>query len=99
MAGVTIRDLIVEGVALQIRCTGCGKTYVYQGDFRLRTLATPSTRIRDIQRKLRCKQCKALGEIVMTIPCMMINGQRRIENPISPFAQVGPLMWRTGRGH
>lgn len=94
MAGVTIRDLIAEGVALQIRCTGCGKTYVYQGDFRLRTIATTSTRISDLQSALRCRTCKARGEVVMTIPCLLINGQRRTENPISALSRLGPPLWR-----
>ncbi|MDN3712101.1 hypothetical protein QWZ10_10420 [Paracoccus cavernae] len=94
MAGITIRDLIAEGVALQIHCTGCGKTYVYQGDFRLRTVATPNMRIRDLQFALRCKDCCARGEVVMTIPQTVIDDIRRTANPLSPLSKAGPPLWR-----
>ncbi|RJL08393.1 hypothetical protein [Paracoccus siganidrum] len=94
MMGITIRDLIDEGAALQIRCTGCGKTYVYQGDFHLRTVAVLSMRMRNLQRLLRCGGCGAAGEVVLSFPCMVVDEGRRTPKPIDPRSQVGPGLWR-----
>lgn len=91
---VRVRDLLDEGITVQVRCTGCGRTLVYQGPTRLRYLGQMNKRIRDIQRKLKCARCGSRGELVMTIPCFLIDKERKTHNPISATSQAGPPLWR-----
>ncbi|RWR06006.1 hypothetical protein [Paenirhodobacter populi] len=67
---------------------------VYQGSTRLRYLGQLNKRLRDIQSGLKCKRCEARGELVMTIPCYLIDQERKTPNPISSLSLSGPPLWR-----
>lgn len=91
---VRIRDLEDEGIAVQVRCTGCGHTLAYRGRNALMGLGDKSMRLRDLQRRLRCGKCRHLGELILTIPQTRIDDQRKTPNAINPMARVGPPLWR-----
>ncbi len=91
---ITIRDLIQDGVTVEVRCTGCGKAWIFQGRVGLEHLGIKSLRISELQRRLRCRNCRHRGELVLTLPQYTIDEQRKTPRPISPGARVGPKLWR-----
>lgn len=90
---VHVRDLLDEGITVQVHCSGCGRTMLYRGQ-RLLYLGQRNDRLRDIQRRLRCSKCGSLGELILTLPQTVIDDKRRTRNPTNPMAQIGPPLWR-----
>ena len=91
---IRISDLIDEGVAVQVRCTGCGNTLFYRGRNGLSLLGAKSLRLRDLQARLRYSKCRHLGEVIVTLPQTIIDDHRRVASPISPHAKIGGPLWR-----
>ena len=87
---ITIRQLIYEGCAVQLRCVMCGKIYAYHGK-RVADIGLPHLKIRDVQRRLRCR-CGGLGEVIITFPSTILD-DRRIPSAIPPHAKFGPRLW------
>ena len=94
MAGITIRDLIEEGATLQVRCTGCGRAFLYQGDYMLRRCEVMHRRMRELQGRLRCRVCQARAELIISFPCNLIERDRKKAGPVGALVQPGPPLWR-----
>ena len=90
---VRVRDLLDEGITVQVHCSGCGRTLLYRGQGLL-YLGQRHERLQDIQMRLRCSQCRAHGELILTLPQTMIDDVRRTRNPTNPMARIGPPLWR-----